>query len=84
MPVCPDPRTTEDLKETIKRELLGLLCGDPALRWFVLDLTRETYADRGQTEDRFDRILEELRPDREARERKLKEQNGRRLAPRGA
>lgn len=67
--------TTEDIKETIKRELPGLLRGDPALRWFVLDLTRETYADRGQTEDRFDRMLEELRRDREAQERKWEEQN---------
>jgi hypothetical protein len=36
--------TTENLKETIKRELPALLRSDPAFRPFFLDLTRETYA----------------------------------------
>ena len=67
--------TTENLKETIKRELPALLRSDPALRRFILDLTRETYADRRQTEDRFDRILDELRRDREEQARKWDEQN---------
>jgi hypothetical protein len=66
---------TENLKETIKRELPHLLRSDPALRRFVLDLTREAYADRHQTEDRFDRILDELRRDREEQARKWNEQN---------
>jgi hypothetical protein len=67
--------TAENLKETIKRELPHLLRSDPALRRFVLDLTREAYADRRQTEDRFDRILDELRRDREEQARKWNEQN---------
>lgn len=62
--------TSESLKELIKRELPALLRSDPALRRFILDLTRETYADRRETEDRFDRILEELRNDREEQARK--------------
>jgi len=67
--------TTENLKETIKRELPALLRSDPALRRFILDLTRERYADRRQTEDRFDRILDELRRDREEQARQWDEQN---------
>jgi hypothetical protein len=65
---------TESLIETIKRELPALLRSDPTLRRFILDLTRETYADRRQTEDRFDRILDELRSDREEQARKWEEQ----------
>ena len=63
----------ETLTETIKRELPGLLRQDPELRRYVLDLTRGLYADRVQTEDRFDRILDELRRDREAQTRKWEE-----------
>jgi len=33
---------TEDLKETIKRELPALLRSDPALRRFILDITRHS------------------------------------------
>ena len=65
---------TESLIETIKRELPALLRSDPTLRRFILDLTRETYADRRQTEDRFDRILDELRSDRDEQARKWAEQ----------
>ena len=69
------PYITESLLETIKRELPALLRSDPALRRFILDLTRETYADRRQTEDRFDRILDELRRDREQQARRWDEEN---------
>jgi hypothetical protein len=62
--------TTENLKETIKRELPALLRGDPGLRRYILDLTRKEYADRQQTEDRFDRVLDELRRNREEETRK--------------
>lgn len=65
----------ESVSETLKRELPALLRDDPDLRRYVLDLTRREYADRQQTEDRFDRILEELRQDREAQERKWAQQD---------
>lgn len=64
---------TETLTETIRRELPALLREDPELRRFILDLTRGLYADRAQTEDRFDRILDELRRDREEQNRKWEE-----------
>lgn len=65
---------TDELTATIKRELPGLLRNDPELRRFILDLTREEYADRRQTDDRFDRVLDELRRDREEQARKWDEQ----------
>ncbi|WP_338053389.1 hypothetical protein [Rhabdochromatium marinum] len=46
-----------ELKEIIKRELPAYLREDPAFRAFVLDLTREAYADRAQTTDWFSRPL---------------------------
>jgi hypothetical protein len=67
--------TTEQLTETIKRELPALLRADPELRHFILELTRPEYAGRQHTEERFDRILDELRADREEQNRKWDEQN---------
>lgn len=64
---------TEQIKETIRRELPDLIKQDPALRAFVLDLTRTEYAPRLETESRFDRMLEELRRDREVQTRKWEE-----------
>ena len=65
----------ESLTETIKRELPALLRSDPELQRFILDLTHREYAGRRQTEDRFDKILDELRADREEQARKWDEQN---------
>jgi hypothetical protein len=62
--------TTESLKETIKRELPTWLREDPAFRSYVLELTRNEYADRKETGDRFYELLGELRRDREKQERK--------------
>jgi hypothetical protein len=64
-----------ELKETIKRELPGLLQEDPSLRDFIIELTRHRYADRQLSEDRFNRILQEMRDDREANLSLWKEQN---------
>jgi len=61
--------------ETIKRELPRLLREDPELRHYVLEIARGHFADRVQTDDRFDRILDELRRDREEQARKWDEQN---------
>ncbi|NCC28791.1 MAG: DUF3782 domain-containing protein [Gammaproteobacteria bacterium] len=61
--------TTESLKDTIKRELPTWLREDPAFRTHVLKLTRNEYADRRETGDRFYELLGELRRDREKQER---------------
>lgn len=67
-------KTDEEFKAQIQRELPELLRTDPALREFVLELTRDLYADRAQTESRFDRVLDELRRDREESARRWAEE----------
>lgn len=63
----------ELLKETIKQELPGLLRDDPGLRVYLLDLMRNEYAGRAETQDRFYDLLSELRRDREERAREWAE-----------
>jgi hypothetical protein len=67
-------QSEDALKEQIQRELPALLRADPALRDFVIDLTRNIYADHAQTESRFDRVLDELRRDREESARRWAEE----------
>jgi len=64
-----------ELKEIIRRELPGLLRSDPNLREFLLELTRKEKRSRVETEDRFHKLLGELRRDREEQNRKWEEQN---------
>ncbi len=65
----------ELLKETIKKELPGLLRDDPALRAYILELAQSAYAGRQETQDRFWEVLAELRRDREEQARKWDEHN---------
>src|SRR5512144_1969650 len=65
----------ESLKEAIKRELPGWLREDPDLRAYILELTRQEYAGRAETQDRFYEILAELRRNRDEQNRKWDEQN---------
>ncbi len=67
-------QTSEEIKRIIKAELPHLIRSDPDMRRFILDVTHESYADRTETESRFDRILDELKTDREARDRKWGDQ----------
>ena len=69
-----DMSTDEKLKQEIERELPELLRSDPDFRAWVLSITSDTYADRQQTESRFDQVLAELRRDREAQSRKWAEE----------
>ncbi|MCB1776273.1 MAG: DUF3782 domain-containing protein [Candidatus Competibacteraceae bacterium] len=66
---------TELLKEAIRKELPDLLRTDPGLRAYILELTRQEYAGREETQDRFYQLLAELRRDREEQNRKWEEQN---------
>jgi hypothetical protein len=69
---------TQIVKQIVKEELPKLVRSDKRIRKFVLDLYREVSlekADKKETESRFDRILEELKRDREAQSRKWDEQN---------
>ena len=63
----------ESLKEAIRRELPEFLRTDPDLRAYILELTRQEYAGRVETQDRFYELLAELRRDREERAREWKE-----------
>lgn len=64
----------ETIQETIRRALPELLRNDPGFRDEILSLTRKSYADREETESRFDRVLGELARDREEQSRKWAEQ----------
>ena len=66
----------ELLKETIKRELPALLREDPALRAYILELTRQEYAKPGGNARPILRnIVGVARRDREEQTRKWEEQN---------
>jgi hypothetical protein len=60
------------IRDLIYQELPKLLREDVAVRQYVLQLTQERYADRQQTESRFDIILDELRRDRELSEARFR------------
>jgi len=63
----------QQLTQLIRQELPDILRQDPAMREWVLALTRQEYAGKQETESRFDRLLEELRRDREEQTRKWEE-----------
>ena len=66
---------TPELRDRLRQELPGWLREDPEFRQWILYLARGEFADRRETESRFDRVLDELCRDREAQERKWEEQN---------
>ena len=65
---------TESLKDEIRRELPALLQEDASLREYILDLVHREFPRRAETDSRFDRMLDELRRDREEQTRKWEEQ----------
>jgi len=65
----------QQLKQIIMRELPGILQRDPEVQEFILRLARQHFADKEETESRFDRLLDELRRDRERQDQKWEEQN---------
>jgi hypothetical protein len=64
---------TQTIQQIIRQELPGLMRDDPALRAYILDLSRQNFADKTETESRFDRILNELQREREERQRDREE-----------
>lgn len=64
---------TEELRNEIRQVLPELLRQDPEIQDWILRLTRAEFAERRETESRFDRVLDELRRDREAKDRKWEE-----------
>ena len=65
-----ETQTIEEIKRVIMAELPGLMKSDPDMRNFILSVTRESYSDKRETESRFDRVMDELKRDREARDKK--------------
>ncbi len=61
---------TQELKETIKRELPQLVRDDPVIRNLILELSRTEFADKKETQDWFHQTLAEMRRDRERQDRK--------------
>lgn len=64
----------EQLKATIQRELPQLLQQDSAFRHLIWDLVHQDFPSRAETDSRFDRVLAELKRDREEQTRKWDEQ----------
>jgi hypothetical protein len=61
--------------DLIRQELPDILQSDEDMREWVIQLTRPRYADRLETESRFDRMLEQLKLDREESARQWNEQS---------
>ena len=64
------PLEREHVKAIILQELPAILEQDAEVRQLILRLAQQHFANRGETESRFDRVLEELRRDREEQNRK--------------
>ena len=63
----------QQVKEIIMRELPAILQEDAEMQRFILRLSGRHFADKAETESRFDRLLDELRRDREEQNRKWDE-----------
>lgn len=61
---------SQQVKQIIIRELPLILQHDREMQDFILQLSRRHFADKGETTSRFDRVLDELRRDREENTRK--------------
>ncbi len=60
----------DTLKETIRQALPELLRLDPDFRSHILEITREKYADRKETENWFHEAMDEMRRERERQDKK--------------
>ena len=65
-----ETHTNKEIKKIIITQLPRIMKTDPDMRRFILSVTHEQYADKKGTESRFDRIMDELKRDREARDKK--------------
>jgi len=67
----------KQIRELVIRELPAILQEDEEVQQFILRLAREHLADKIETENRFDRLLDELRREREEQSKRWEEQNRR-------
>ncbi len=68
------PLERDQIRELIIQELPALLERDPEVQRLILQLAQKYFAGRSETDNRFDRILEELRQSREEQARLWAEQ----------
>ena len=61
---------TQEIKETIKRELPRLVQEDPVIRNLILELSRTEFVDKKQAQDWFQQTLAEMRNERERQDRR--------------
>ena len=66
--------TNADFKAQLKQQLPDLLRQDAEIRGLVLQTVEQYFANRQETESRFDRVMAELQRDREAQTLKWQEQ----------
>ena len=65
------------VKEVIMQELPGILQKDVEMQRFILRISSRHFADKAETESRFDRLLDDLRRDREEQSKRWEEQGKR-------
>jgi len=65
----------EEIKEIIKKELPEIIKTDDETARFIIRLSTQYCAPRIETEDRFNRILNELERDRQTQNKRWEEQN---------
>jgi len=66
-----------EVKELIMQELPGILQEDVEMQRFILRISSRHFADKAETESRFDRLLDDLRRDREEQSKRWEEQSKR-------
>ncbi|MBO9371194.1 MAG: hypothetical protein J7575_08930, partial [Chloroflexi bacterium] len=64
----------EEVVTLIRQRLPELMRTDPEIRGWILDLGREYFAGRAQTDARFEQMLAELRQEREDWNRRFEEE----------
>jgi hypothetical protein len=69
-----ETQNLEEVKRVILSELPRLMETDPDIRDYILRVTRDQYAEKRETESRFDRIMEELQRNRELETKKWEAQ----------
>ena len=66
--------TIAEIKQIIREQLPHLIATDPIIRDFIAQTMSIYYASKTETDNRFDRVLDELQRDREERARDREEQ----------
>ncbi len=65
--------TKSEIKRIIFTEVPRLIKKDPEIREFILRISSERFADKKKTEDRIDKLIEELRIERQENQKKWEE-----------